>query len=491
MISNNSDWDDKEFETKLSCISGTGGQNESTFSFISNVYQGIVDKFCNPERKTYTLSEIKIKTNKSISDYCGQENVSSQLFDFDIHEESISVPNFPASKVKLVYWENKSNRMRDKTSLDYATNCDINETGISDALSNNEDYCILYLHTNSRNLLQAVEVLPICCKLGMNVVAFDMPAHGDTHSENEVFSAALSVASIDAVIDYTRNTFNVHKFIIWGRGMATAAAIEYCGSLQQNDNTNSYHSILSFLPSWLTLHRGVPSSNSDSSSDNKPAAVHGVDSAVSRSFSCSNVNWNEQIYLRSSSSSSTLSSSSSSSTTLRLGKSVSAQVLPVFRNESTSSKDPANTPNEPLNSKFKFKNVEHVKCLILDSPFTSIPAIVNDAVSKFQRGGYPLPTFVFDFAIGIVKSSVTSKLGFDPYTLKPIEFLPYIQLPVYIMAANNDDYIQAKQSIEVKKYCTLARICKLVEFQGTHNSDRPISLHAGIATFIEQYCLSS
>lgn len=52
-------------------------------------------------------------------------------------------------------------------------------------LSNRNPYCILYLHTNTRNLSDATEIVSVCRRIGADLVSFDF--EGFTYTDRISF----------------------------------------------------------------------------------------------------------------------------------------------------------------------------------------------------------------------------------------------------------------------------------------------------------------
>ena len=55
--------------------------------------------------------------------------------------------------------------------------------------------------------------------------------------------------------------------------------------------------------------------------------------------------------------------------------------------------------------------------LVLDSPFSSFPLLVDDLIKK---GAIRVPKFAIKSVLGMVRSSVKKRTGADIYKLEPI-----------------------------------------------------------------------
>jgi pimeloyl-ACP methyl ester carboxylesterase len=82
--------------------------------------------------------------------------------------------------------------------------------------------CVVYLHTNTRSLLDAKEILPFCSKLGANLVAFDLPGCGKSSG---TMSFHMS-EDLNFVLSYVKDVLGFSEIVLWARGMATAVAVE-------------------------------------------------------------------------------------------------------------------------------------------------------------------------------------------------------------------------------------------------------------------------
>jgi hypothetical protein len=97
--------------------------------------------------------------------------------------------------------------------------------------------CILYLHNNTRSIVDALEVLPLAKALDFDLISFDIPGCGKSTG---VLSAEINIV-IDKVISWYIDYYNSNdindsstipndspNLLIWARGMSTKYAIEYC-----------------------------------------------------------------------------------------------------------------------------------------------------------------------------------------------------------------------------------------------------------------------
>eukprot|EP00602_Paraphysomonas_sp_CaronLab_P002859 CAMPEP_0185029052 /NCGR_PEP_ID=MMETSP1103-20130426/15135_1 /TAXON_ID=36769 /ORGANISM="Paraphysomonas bandaiensis, Strain Caron Lab Isolate" /LENGTH=306 /DNA_ID=CAMNT_0027563665 /DNA_START=70 /DNA_END=991 /DNA_ORIENTATION=+ len=178
----------------------------------------------------------------------------------------------------------------------------------------NSKLCVLYLHTNTRALVDAKEVLPFCNELGANLIAFDLPGCGKSGGH---LSFSM-VKDLSAVVDYIMERYEYNEVIIWARGMSTAIAIEYCSKLN--------------LP-------------------------------------------------------------------------------------------------------------KYIKFVVLDSPFISVKQMVKDATQSVTAYGVHIPQRALLLCASVIRKTLRSRLGSDPYAVVPMDFVPGLKIPGHVLSALEDDYM--------------------------------------------------
>lgn len=83
--------------------------------------------------------------------------------------------------------------------------------------------CVVYLHTNGRALVDAIELLPACNILDANLFSFDMPGCG----KSDGCISLTNVKELSHIIDEIASKDNQLEIILWARGFSTFIAIEY------------------------------------------------------------------------------------------------------------------------------------------------------------------------------------------------------------------------------------------------------------------------
>lgn len=536
-------WHDPELDSQLNQYSGP--EDETNTQFIYRTYNGLCDRICKPKRKNYTTADVEFKTTQTMAIYhksrqstknasanfdssksqeeddegANENSSNTEEDDFSIFENDLTVPQFDVNTIHSIFWLN--NKI---------------PTGKA-------EHCLFYLHTNTRSAMEAPELLPVCLEAGFHLLAIDLPGHGRTFTHNDLISSQLSLAAVDVHIGHIKSLFQIPYFILLGRGLATALGIEYC-SLQQRNSTEKSGIIRSLSRGLLKKScsgdklPGLKSSGASSDRLNQFAAKTDTDYSNRGSYGANDkpvtqshpqpqtvTSINNSASNGGGSSSSIFSFFGFGSSTPALVKS-SSSVTPasdtvqglsdlgidesILANTSVSVTVPASVHNP-----YTCIHMRSVVALILDTPYTSVNALVDDAVTRMQAEGYYIPKFLLDLGAKLVRSSVSARLGFDPYTVKPIELISHVQLPILILAALNDDYIPIHHAMEIHKICrslkhteastshynsnayvtssTLTTTtpyqdgCSIVLFEGSHNSARPEAVHESIRMFMVRH----
>lgn len=176
----------------------SGRKNESIFPFLKRSFKDTCKRISEPSKAHYDTSDLKFSTKSSIS---RAERFSYELSEFDLTSNGL--------KLHCALWKSQLTKKSDKLSPK------------SPPLP-----CIIYVHTNTRSLADAMELHPLALMTGFHLIAFDMPGAGK--SEGTLSASCSTVIShIDNVISWTISNLNVGEVVLWARGMATAAAVEY------------------------------------------------------------------------------------------------------------------------------------------------------------------------------------------------------------------------------------------------------------------------
>jgi pimeloyl-ACP methyl ester carboxylesterase len=198
---------DPEFEKKFH--SNHGPENETTIQYIKRIYSNLCKRICEPERLLYEYQDLFLKSQNEFSE------VIEDLYEVTEFDQNLILPNpkniltYSVTSLHCVLW---------KLKTDTVLECP----------------CIIYLHTNTRNLTDAVEILPLCATQRYHVFAFDLPSHGKSDAVG--LSALIGIQCIEEMISFLTANYGMEYFYIWARGMSTNFAIEYCNLSKDTDS---------------------------------------------------------------------------------------------------------------------------------------------------------------------------------------------------------------------------------------------------------------
>ena len=101
---------------------------------------------------------------------------------------------------------------------------------------------MIYLHTNTRNLSDAVEIIKFCDEIEADLVSFDLPGCGKSESN----ITPLMGRDLEHLIEWILVSFGTNvEIILWARGMSTAIALEYCAKFHGKiKKSNIAHNML-------------------------------------------------------------------------------------------------------------------------------------------------------------------------------------------------------------------------------------------------------
>lgn len=180
-----------------------GSPTESTLQLILRTYRGFVNNLCAPERVLYNEND------------CIDKQGNFETFHFSFPAKSqVKGPGGEVTNLKGCFWKNVHLKSSQAPPI-----------------------CIIYLHTNKRCLLDAMELFPLCKEIGGSLISFDLPGCGRSGG---VLSKGihLEIASVlkwaeDFLLPPLPASAQVSKhgkleIIIWARGMSTAPGIEFC-----------------------------------------------------------------------------------------------------------------------------------------------------------------------------------------------------------------------------------------------------------------------
>lgn len=95
-------------------------------------------------------------------------------------------------------------------------------------------FLIIYVHTNTRSLCDAMEVLPLAKQLQADLVAFDLPGSGKSEG---ILNAQVSQQLLD-VIKFVTSETKIPNVVLWGRGTGTFPVMDICSTVIPKLNTD-------------------------------------------------------------------------------------------------------------------------------------------------------------------------------------------------------------------------------------------------------------
>lgn len=197
---------DPELDHLISEVSGR--KDESFVLFFQRSFKETCKRIAQPRKATYDSSDLIFSPNPAFEH---PSKFSFELSEFIVVSKGLKLhcALWKSSKVSV---EN-DNQHHDKSSTSPVVSAP----------------CIVYTHTNTRSLADALELQPLAMSLGYHILAFDMPGAGKSEGGLSGSCAAI-ISHIDDVIDWTLSNLNAPEIIMWARGMSTAAAVEYTSS---------------------------------------------------------------------------------------------------------------------------------------------------------------------------------------------------------------------------------------------------------------------
>ena len=169
----------------LNCIHLAGPKDEAWSDMFSRCYSGFCKMLLQPKRFVYSSADLQISTD---------DGNPIEVREFDVVE--------PSYRLHCAIWS-----VQPKTKI-----------------------CVIYIHTNTRSLMDAKEVLPVCTALGADLLGFDLPGCGKSEG-----ALSFTMASdLGSIVTHARDVLGYMDVVVWARGMATAVAVEYSNGIKQD-----------------------------------------------------------------------------------------------------------------------------------------------------------------------------------------------------------------------------------------------------------------
>lgn len=125
------------------------------------------------------------------------------------------------------------------------------------------------------------------------------------------------------------------------------------------------------------------------------------------------------------------------------------------------------------------------RCLaacVLDSPFRDLRMVAGDLV----RQAFPVPQFMIDVGVDVVRQEVFERAGFDPDAVLPIKSAPRARCPAMFAVAYDDCFVLPRHTEELHDAWGGERTLRT--FRGGHNGERPEWFLEEAACFLKLQC---
>jgi hypothetical protein len=440
-----------------------GPQNESIFQFVYRTYNKFCDSLIHPPRINYQYVDLLPKFSDP------DERNLWTIEEFDVISQG--------NRLHCCYWRYKDPDKDTVKTDDISSPVSPASPTISsgDQKTSPKRLCLVYLPTNQRALNEATEIFPLAKELKCDVFSFDFAgcgkSDGGMHERIDY--------DIENVLSYLQSSYCANyqlSLILWARGMSTALVLLFLSRLtkqqlqyqewkqkqqQQAEENNITPKRSSKRWSFGISSRKENTSSNNNSGNSTPLRSPPPFVLASNKKETKNKNNKEN-------NSQTKFSSFDNSSTSSNG--------PVFAPESAVDPSHSNLPiiDPPANNVDHWEQNLHnqlnllqiVKCLVLDSPFTSIEDVVRAGMEKMKKKGFMLTKSIMYFVIKTVMRNICKKLnGFNIFSIKPVEEIPYLNyLPCFILAAENDDYIPSQFGE------TMSKLWKNLDFDSNPDS---------------------
>lgn len=123
----------------------------------------------------------------------------------------------------------------------------------------------------------------------------------------------------------------------------------------------------------------------------------------------------------------------------------------------------------------------NVSACVLDSGFQGLRLVAEELVN---RGRFPVPKFVLDWALDMIREEVQSRAGFDALQLEPIQFAPRASCPAFFGVAWDDTFVLPHHTQDLHDAWAGERFLRV--FDGGHNGVRPSWFSEEAADFLAE-----
>jgi hypothetical protein len=91
--------------------------------------------------------------------------------------------------------------------------------------------CFIYIHSDSRCLVDAADILPIAERHDANLVGYDIPGTGKSVGAFDL-RPSIQAEFLHAIVQWVMGNLSPTAIILWSRGLSTAFAVEYLRTRQ-------------------------------------------------------------------------------------------------------------------------------------------------------------------------------------------------------------------------------------------------------------------
>ena len=122
-----------------------------------------------------------------------------------------------------------------------------------------------------------------------------------------------------------------------------------------------------------------------------------------------------------------------------------------------------------------------IKGAVADSPFSSLPELVNDLAAEI---GVPDCLGILSFIVNKLSTKIQESSGFNIFDVMPINEAKEATAPIFIIHGEDDDFIYVKHAHQLyDAYKGTNKTLRIISGQG-HNSDRPNNIICEALVFL-------
>lgn len=174
-----------------------GPQDEGTMQFLKRTFFKFTETIKNPKRRTYDL---EILSQDSYGEDLGDDY---EIVEFNVHSQG--------KNLSSCCWRHRSLReMEEEEKRNHV--------------------CIVYVHTNTRSLADALEIFPLARKLKASVISFDLCGCGKSEGSMHM----TMHKDLACIVEWAQCLIGPDvRIILWGRGLGTVPSMEFSYDLSR------------------------------------------------------------------------------------------------------------------------------------------------------------------------------------------------------------------------------------------------------------------